>query len=281
VRRFEIEPLTSTFAARVDGIRLTAATDADVSEIRDALHEHGVLVFPGQEMSRDEQLAFTEKFGEVHDHPVREFLTGGGDPVSVVENDASKPPQGDQHFHVDYSFNTVVPDLAVLRAEVIPERGGDTIWSSASVAYDALSERVKQMLQGLQAVHDAGDRFWFEMRRTIGEEAAGRARDVFVGNRHPVVGPHPFTGRMLLFVNPGYTVRIDELTVRESDGLLRLLFDHVNDPLFHYRHRWKAGDVVMWDEHQTTHMGPNDFYPAERRLTRVTAGQHAPAQLVG
>jgi taurine dioxygenase len=274
----DVEPLTSALAARVTGVRLIDARDDEITAIREALHANGVLVFPGQEMGRDEQKAFAARFGDLHDHPVREFLGGGSDPLAVVENDAAKPSQDDQRFHVDYSFNVVVPDLAVLRPEVLPERGGDTIWSSAAAAYDALSPRMRAVLADLTAVHDAGDRFWFEMRRTIGEDATHRARERFAGNRHPVVGPHPYTGRMVLFVNPGYTIRIDELSSRESDGLLRMLFDHVNDPSFHYRHRWRPGDVVMWDEHQTTHMGPNDFAPAARRLTRVTAGQHAPCR---
>ena len=137
------------------------------------------------------------------------------------------------------------------------------------------------MLEGLEAVHDAGQQFWFEMRRTLGDEAAAKSQAQFDGNRHPVVGPHPFTGRMLLFVNAGYTRRIDGLTSAESAGMLRMLFEHINNPAFHYRHHWQTGDVVMWDEHQTTHMGPNDFYPAERRLARLTAGQHAPCAIAG
>jgi len=166
----------------------------------------------------------------------------------------------------------------VLRAEVIPARGGDTIWSSAAAAYDAMSSRLKSMLDGLLALHEAGEKFWFEMRRTIGDDATSRARAEFDGNRHAIIGPHPYTGRMVLFVNPGYTTRIDELTTNESAGMLAMLFAHVNNPAFHYRHRWLPGDVVIWDEHQTTHMGPNDFYPAERRLTRLTAGRTAPCQ---
>jgi taurine dioxygenase len=93
---------------------------------------------------------------------------------------------------------------------------------------------------------------------------------------HPVVGAHPITGEPLLFVNEGYTTRIVELSPRESRKILELLFDHLNDPAFHYRHKWRRGDVVFWDEHATVHMGPHDFYPAHRRLTRVTAGRSAP-----
>jgi taurine dioxygenase len=272
----QVTPLTSSVGAQVEGLDLTTVDDAVASRIRAELHEHGVLVFRDQAMSRDDQLAFTSRLGPVHGHPVQEFLRGVGDPFGIVENDADKPPQDSQNFHVDYSFNREIPDLAVLRAEVIPPRGGDTIWSSAAAAYDAMSSRLKGMLEGLTALHEAGEKFWFEMRRTIGDDATSRARGEFDGNRHPIVGPHPYTGRMLLFVNPGYTTRIDELTTNESTGMLAMLFAHVNNPAFHYRHRWLPGDVVIWDEHQTTHMGPNDFYPAERRLTRLTAGRNAP-----
>ena len=84
------------------------------------------------------------------------------------------------------------------------------------------------------------------------------------------------TGRRLLFVNPGYTVAINRLTAR-SDGLLRMLFDHLNNPAFHFRHRWHDSDVVIWDEHLTAHMGPFDFAPHHRRLVRVTAGSATPS----
>lgn len=269
--------LTSAIGASIDGVDLRLVDDASAQEILDALHRHGVLVFRGQDMTAEDQLVFTAKLGEVHAHPVREFLVGeGGDPISVVENDEKKPPQEDSQFHVDYSFGPQVPDLAVLRAEVLPPRGGDTIWSNVGTAYDGLSEPMKEFLYGLTARHDAGEKFWYEMRRTLGEEPAQRARGHFDGNSHPVVAAHPVTGQSLLFVNPGYTVGINELGDREGAGLLRILFDQIGDPAFHYKHLWEPGDVVIWDEHLTVHMGPSDFYPAHRRLVRVTAGQREP-----
>lgn len=269
-------PLTSSIGAVVDDVQLAGIGDAEARQIRAALGAHGVLVFPRQELTREEQVEATAHFGGVHGHPVPEFLFGAADPVAVVENDADKLPQGDQQFHVDYSFSTEIPDLAVLHAEVIPPNGGDTMWSNAGAAYDALSPRMQHFLDGLTARHDAGDRFWWEMRRTLGEEQSERAREHFQGNSHPVVCAHPVTGRKLLFVNPGYTVAINELSHNESSGLLRILFDHLNNPAFHYRHRWTDGDVVMWDEHLTAHMGPFDFAPHHRRLARVTAGATAP-----
>ena len=269
-------PLTSSIGAVVDGVQLRELGDADARALRDTLAEHGVLVFPRQELTREEQVEATAHFGVVHGHPVPEFLFGAADPVAVVENDGDKLPQEDQQFHVDYSFSTEIPDLAVLHAEVLPPNGGDTMWSNAGAAYDALSPRLQEFLSGLTARHDAGDKFWWEMRRTLGEESSEKAREHFQGNSHPLVCAHPVTGRKVLFVNPGYTVAINELNHSESTGVLRMLFEHLNNPAFHYRHRWSDSDVVMWDEHLTAHMGPFDFAPHHRRLARVTAGSTAP-----
>jgi taurine dioxygenase len=279
LRRITVEPLTSSIGGRVRGVDLAAVDDESCGEIRAALSEHGVLVFPDQDMSREQQCAFAARFGPSHGHPVREFLTGRtDDPIALVENDANKPPQDDQNFHTDYSFNTVIPDLAILRAEVIPSRGGDTMWSSTVAAYAGLSTPVKTFIDGLVAVHEPSERFWFEYARTIGEDAVAQARKAFPGAEHPVVETHPLTGQPLLFVNSGYTTRILGVTPRESRALLALLFDQLRDPAFHYRHMWRPGDVVMWDEHATVHMGPHDFYPEHRRLTRVTAGHRMPAR---
>ncbi len=132
-------PLTSSIGA-VDR-RRAARGDRRLPTrraIRAALGEHGVLVFPGQDLTREQQVESTAHFGAVHGHPVPEFLFGAADPVAVVENDADKLPQEDQQFHVDYSFSTEIPDLAVLHAEVLPPNGGDTMWANAGAAYDAL-----------------------------------------------------------------------------------------------------------------------------------------------
>jgi taurine dioxygenase len=276
-----VEPLTSSIGAEVPDVDLNALDDAQCLEIRSALSDHGVLVFRGQVMSEDEQCAFGARFGPSHGHPVRQFLKGGepNHPLELVENDADKPPQEDQNFHTDYSFNTVIPDLAILRADVIPRRGGDTIWSSTIASYEGLSSPVKGLIDGLVALHEPSERFWFEYARVLGEESVQKARKAFPGAEHPVVECHPFTGRPLLFVNCGYTTRILGVTPRESRSLLNMLFDQLKDPAFHYRHKWRPGDVVMWDEHSTVHMGPHDFFPEHRRLTRVTAGYRAPTRV--
>jgi taurine dioxygenase len=275
-----VEPLTSSTGGRVIDLDPREVGEAAAHAIRDALSSFGVLVFRADGMTVEEQISFTEQFGPVHGHPVAEFLTGApAEPVSVVENRDDKPSQDDQNFHTDYSFNRAIPDVAVLRAEVLPSRGGDTIWSNAQAAYEGLSDPVKEFIAGLDGVHDAGDRFWFELERTLGPDAAANARRAFPDVTHPIVTAHPVSGRPVLFVNPGYTTHVAGLKPRESRALLNLLFEQLNDPAFHYRHRWQPGDIVMWDEHATLHMGPCDFYPEHRRLTRVTAGSSEPVAM--
>ena len=276
----DLEPLTSSIGARVHAGDPRDLDDRRVSLVRAALAEHGVLVFRAPGMSKDEQVEFASRFGAPVGHPVREQLGGPTeDPVAVVENHGEKPSQDDQHFHTDYSFHTHVPELAVLRPEVLPSRGGDTIWASTTAAFRLLSDRYVDFLRGLSGVHDAGERFWFEVDRTLGTEAAASLRREFPPQEHPVVGRHPVTGSPLLFVNPGYTIGLTGLSPTESRSTLAALFDVVNDSSLHFRHRWQLGDLVMWDELTTVHRAPSDFSPDHRRLTRVTVGRTAPLPL--
>ena len=136
---------------------------------------------------------------------------------------------------------------------------------------------MRGFLDGLTARHDAGERFWFEMRRTLGPEPSDRARDHFQGNSHPVDLRAPGDGSRAAVREPRVHGRDQRVDHAESDGLLRMLFDHLNNPAFHFRHRWRDSDVVIWDEHLTAHMGPFDFAPHHRRLVRVTAGSSVPS----
>lgn len=276
----DLEPLTSSIGAAVHGLDPRAVDAATAPLVRSALAVHGVLVFRAPGMTLDEQLEFAARFGDPIGHPVREQLRGeADDPVAVVENHGEKPSQDDQHFHTDYSFHTHVPELAVLRPEVLPSRGGDTIWSSTTAAFRLLSPRFVDFLRGLSGIHDAGERFWFEVDRTLGADATAALRRDFPPREHPVVGRHPLSREPVLFVNPGYTIGLTELGPVESRATLAALFDVVNDSSLHFRHRWRPDDVVMWDEVTTVHRAPSDFYPEHRRLTRVAVGRTAPLPL--
>ena len=271
-----VERVTSNIGARVGGLDLAGdITDEQFAAVREALLEHLVVFFTGQNADASAQRRLTERFGPLRVHPVQEFL-GGTDAVGVVGT-AAYGPEGDSHFHTDHSFHTDIPDVAVLRAVVIPDRGGDTLWSNMYAALDALSEPMRAFLRGLTAVHDQGPAYYDHIRRHHGRDHADTVLAAFPGAAHPVVPRHPETGRELLFVNPGYTRSIVGLTRAESDALLDMLFRHVGQARFTVRHRWAPGDIAIWDERCTLHMGEAAYWPAERELRRLNAGRFTPA----
>jgi taurine dioxygenase len=271
----QVSPISSSLGARIEGVDLRDLGDQQFSEIHQALLDHLVIFLPEQRIDDDQHKAFAGRFATCHPHPVHQFF-GKTETLNLVENDADKPPQDDGGWHTDYSFHREIPDVAVLRAEVIPETGGDTLWANMYAAYEGLSESLRGYLETQRAFHDQGPKFEFEMRRTLVDEAADKIVAEFRGTEHPVVATHPETGRKALFVNPGYTRRIVGLHRAESDALLNFLFSHIDSPSFHCRYRWSVGDVAVWDERATLHQGPMDFYPHHRKLRRVTAGSHAP-----
>lgn len=270
-----VTPVGSSLGARIDGMDLAAGLDPrQVEELHRALLEHLVVFLPEQTVDDDTQIALARTFGEPHPHPVGAFL-GDTSLMGSVGTDDYKPGV-DSHFHTDYTFHTDVPDVAVLRAVVVPERGGDTMWANTCDAYDALSAPLQTFIDGLDAIHSQGPIFNDIIIRRFGEEAGRPILEQFPGATHPMVTIHPETGRKALFVNQGYTQSVVGLTGAESDALLAFLFGHVSSPRFVCRYRWAVGDVAIWDERATVHMGEGTYWPAERLMRRVTAGSGPP-----
>lgn len=272
----QVTPVSSSLGARIEGVDLRAPlSDRQFDEVHRALLDHLVVFLPSQPLSDQQQKDFAGRFATCHPHPVRAML-GQTETLNLVENHKDKPPQQDQSWHTDYSFHREIPDVAVLRSEIVPPVGGDTLWANMYAAFEALSKPLQSFLEGLSAFHPVSPKFVFEYRRMLGDEAADRIAENFPGAEHPVVATHPETGRKALFVNPGYTGNIVGLHRKESDALLGFLYAHIDSPSFHVRHRWQPDDVAVWDERCTLHQGPNDFHPHHRRLRRVTAGSQAP-----
>lgn len=272
-----VHPLTGTIGARVSGLDATAIGEAEAALLRAALSERHVLVLDAQRLTDDQHRALATVWGTPEPHPVSAWM-GSDEVMAYVANDEENPPLGDSDFHTDYTFNHEIATVAVLQAQEVTSRGGDTIWSDTQAAYDALSPSMQQFLGTLRAHHTLGPRFAEVMRRRYGPEAAERVVERFgSGAEHPVVVAHPVTGRPSLFVNRGYTDEIVGLAPKESAALLGFLFDHLNSPQFHYRHHWHVDDVVVWDEVATVHQGPDDFWPERRVLRRVTVDRLTPA----
>ena len=265
-----IEPLNPTIGAVVRGVDLRELPDAVVEDIRAALLAHQVLFFEDQALTPAQQRDAAARFGELHVHPL--YPTEGAVPeIMVLDNHPGNPTDND-HWHTDVTFLERPALGAFLYALEVPPNGGDTLWSSMTAAYRALSEPMRQFLSGLSAVHDFTHAFPPEglAGSNAGREAYEKARAEHPPVIHPVVRTHPETGEPSLFVNSVFTARIKGLRREESKALLDFLYRHVQQPEFVVRWRWSPGAVAFWDNRCTQHYAVNDYLPARRVLHRAT-----------
>lgn len=281
--KLSIEPLTTTIGARVGGVQVGNLSPDEAAAIDRALDIYGVLLFSGQEAGLEEQKRLAQVFGPLEPLPPLKFL--GWDAVLDVEEivaarkhrPASLQWGEHQGWHSDSTFTAQLPRAAVLRPVVIPPVGGATSWSSLCAAYDDLSDEMQHWLSGLRAVHAEPQGYREALKLHEQSEQVQQAfSEAFPRRSHPVVIEQPRTGRKALFVNPSYTVNIEGLSHKESRYLLNFLFTHIASSDFVYRHRWCAGDLVVWDELVTLHLAPDDFAPHRRRMVRVTSGLVTP-----
>ncbi len=262
-----VEPMAPACGAIVAGIDLSQALkEAQFEEIHAAMLEHIVLVFRSQELSEDQHVAFARRFGEPQPTIVSAFEKNEAHPeIDILEYDADNPPVATQDlWHTDFA-GTEKPTLGtVLYARDIPPGGGDTIWVNANAAHEALSERMKAHLDGLWAYHDNYRPYDAHVRPDLW------AGDIFEHNKqqragytpalHPVVRTHPETGKKGLFVNESMTSFIKDMDRRESDYLLRFLFDHLRTPEYQYRHKWRTNDLAVWDNRLSLHYALFDYH---------------------
>ncbi len=246
---WRVERLAGALGAEIGGVRLAELHDDDFSAIRALLLEHLVLFFPDQHMEVEEHVAFGRRFGPLEAHPnLKNPFTQHPE---LFELAASHGGVADE-WHTDLTFREDPAVLSVLQLRKAPAVGGDTMWTSLYAAYDALSEPMKELCEGLTALHDA-------LPHNHPEQMAV----------HPVVRVHPETGRRALYVNEHFTRRLVELNATESEVLLRYLTRWVANPRFTVRYRWSEGTVAIWDNRCTQHFVLNDF-EGERIIQRVT-----------
>jgi alpha-ketoglutarate-dependent taurine dioxygenase len=264
-----VTPLTGTFGAELSGGRLAGV---DGTWLMDALQEHRVLVARDQFLTHAEQVALASSLGEpTPAHPV---VPGHPDHPEILELDGAKGGRN-ARWHTDVTFVRTPPAASVLVGDVLPEWGGDTMWADTRTAYERLAPALREAVDGLEAVHRISPlAYWGEPFDTaLGRDDAQQLLDDAAKVPpvvHPVVRVHPGTGRRNLFVNPGFTSHVVGLSRIESDHLLALLYAHMTQPELTMRHRWRAGDVVMWDNRATMHYATDDYGGAERLMRRVT-----------
>lgn len=266
----KLRRLTPAIGATVEGLDLAAPlTDEHVADIRDALGEHLVLFFEEQTLTPIQQRDFAARFGPLYLHP---FYAGHDEApeIMILEHDADHRANSDR-WHNDVTYLENPPLGAVLYAEEIPRLGGDTLWANMYLAYESLSAPLQDLVSRLRAVHSFAKNFTPDRFRALGME--DRRDQIYARHppvSHPVVRTNPATGRKALFVNADFTTHIEGVSPRESDVLLRLLFEHMAQPEFQVRWSWRAGNVAFWDNRWTQHCALADYYPQHRRVRRAT-----------
>jgi taurine dioxygenase len=232
--------------------------------------EHQVLLFRNQPITPQAQCRFAARFGSLHIHPIYPVLPELPEIMLIDTHEAFLPDN--DNWHTDVTFSPTPPLAGILAAKRLPSVGGDTLWSSSSAAYDALSEPVRRQLDGLTAQHSVAKSFPAERWQNdpAFKERYERAVAKHPPVNHPVVRTHPVSGRKGLFVNEGFTTHINELSSRESDTLLKFLYSHIAQPEFTIRWRWSVDDIAFWDNRVTQHYAIADYLPERRTMHRAT-----------
>ena len=259
---FTIQPLDSVMGAEITGIDLAEPFDDSVRDgILDALLAHHILVFRDQELNPDQQLAYTERFGEVEWHVARGYDGKKSPLVHTVSNlgpdgKPTKTPRslGNFFWHTDKSYHDIPSLATLLHAKQLPPSGGSTQFANMYLAYEALPDEMKDQIADLRAVHS-----WEASRRnTFSPPATEEQKQERPLVTHPIVRTHPDTGRKLLYIGI-HTSHIEGMPEGEGRALLYRLLDFASQPRFVHTHKWRLGDLVMWDNRCLVHRATGDF----------------------
>lgn len=264
-----LAPLTPTIGVEVSGLDLRKPVDdATLKDLRQALLDWKVVFFRDQDLTTEQHLDFARRFGELEVHPFAPSKPGYPEVLAITHDDKSKGREN--VWHSDVTWREAPSLGSILRALEVPPVGGDTLFSDMYAAYDGLSEEVKARIEGKVAVHDFAHfrRALVKQGKTPEEvEAFNRAYPMM---EHPVVRTHPETGRKAIYVNAAFTQHIVGLDKDESGALLAHLYAQAAIPEYQCRFRWSANAIAFWDNRSSQHYAASDYFPAVRRMERVT-----------
>ncbi|MEZ5560640.1 MAG: taurine dioxygenase [Pseudomonadales bacterium] len=272
----QVQKAAGALGAFVKQVSLADAAQSDAlfDDVHGALLEHQVLFFRDQDISPQDYQAFARRFGQVEGHPAYPTVAGAPD-VQILESTPENPSKIEV-WHTDMTFRPAPPAITLLHGQIIPPYGGDTLWASATAAYEGLSEPLQRLVDGLYAVHDFRHGFQESLAEPGGPERLAPAIAANPPVRHPLVRTHPETGRRALFVNALFTTHIEGLTRRESEALLTFLYRHTVTEEYTVRLSWAPKTVAIWDNRSTQHKPVNDFFPMHRKMHRITIAGDRP-----
>jgi taurine dioxygenase len=281
-------PLDPRIGTEITGIDLARPLDdATFRKIETALDETSLLVIRDQDLTPAQQVVFSRRFGALETYPMRQFTLPDHPEVLIVStvHENGKPigvVDAGQYWHVDSSWRPKPSLGSVFYARELPEAGGDTLFVSMHVVYDALPEDVRRRIQPLRGIHD-----YVRRNEILSSKPGGRPRLTEAQRqaappvRHPMVSRHPKTGRPCLYVNSGMVFAIEGMAEEESRPLLDYLFEFSTDPRFIYRHKWLLNDLIVWDNRSLLHSGTPCAPGMRRTMHRTTVAGDAPLPYEG
>ena len=274
-------PLAGRIGAQLGGFDLRDGLSAEpVAFIRDALLRYRVIFIRGQDLDRDQHLAFADHFGRrTRAHPTLPSADDGY--RDILDLDSENVTGRANNWHTDVTFAQRPPFASILRAVTIPDVGGDTVWANTVAAYGDLPPSLRDLAGVLRAVHT--NAFDYAPTPAVGAKAANFDETFSAAHfetEHPVVRVHPETGEPALLLG-SFARRITGFSASESTDVLRLLQSYVTRPENTVRWRWQTGDIAMWDNRSTQHYALYDYAGRPRRVQRVTLVGDVPVGLDG
>ena len=265
---FEVERLGARLGAEIHGLDLKQALSPETFKAFEAtLIEHKVLVLRDQHLNTQQHVAISRLFGELEVHPMRP--QGQFPEILVLDNHKDNPVLSTDVWHSDTTFRKNPTRYTILRCEIMPKVGGDTLWSDMEAAYEGLSPVFRKLIDGLLAVHDFKNFRTLYTRSDEDQAKLRRMEELFPNPTHPVVRTHPANGRKSIYVNPQFTLHIEGMAPMESRAILEVLFAQAHVPEYQFRVRWMPGTIVFWDNRSTQNYAANDYHPQRRRMERT------------
>ena len=281
-RTIHVSAEPSGFGAEIVGPDLARPLSKDqLAEVKAAWARHAVVAFPDQPLTLDQLEAFTLQIGPFGHDPFIAPMPGHPNVLELRREPDEKATNFGAGWHSDWSFQEQPPAATLLRSEVVPPGGGDTLFCDCARAYEALSEVMKTMLAPLRAVHSATRAYG--VKGVFARETEKRSLQIIVSPEadksltHPLVRTHPVTGRKALFISPVYTTGIAGMTEKESQAILGFLFQHMIQEPFIYRHKWREKMLLMWDNRCTMHFAEGGYDGHLRLMHRTTVAGDRPA----
>lgn len=271
-QHIRLRPIAGSLGAIVDGVDLREPLPPAIyTEVKQALLDNLVIFFRDQDITPAQQIAFGRQFGDLHIHPFIPSLPGHEEVIILrARSGAEENLRLANAWHEDLSYTYDPPLAGILRAVNPPSRGGDTLWVNLYKAFETLSPRLQEFVEGLSAWHDVTKTYRRqELQAEGGPDRYAQTHRKAPPALHPLVMTHPETGRKLLYVSELTTTHVKDLRARESDALLQLLFEHLRWPELQCRFWWEKHSLALWDNRCTAHYAVCD-YTEPREMHRVT-----------